>query len=156
MLTRLICKSSPLIVILAALAAVSQAANKPHSNSALEWDQDVRTAWKSALQANRPLLLFVTMDGCLYCQKMKQTTLLDRQVVRDLQTQFVPVAVNVKDQPELIKLLLVKSFPTTVIIETNGDVMESISGYQTPKQLRDRLRSTLRQVANERRATWSR
>ena len=60
------------------------------------------------------------------------------------------VALNVKEAPDLVQRLEVKSLPTTVIIETNGDVVDSISGYQTPKQLRQRLHATLRLVAQER------
>ena len=110
-------------------------------------------ASRTSLETERPLLVFVTMDDCMFCQKMKKTTLLDRQVMSDLQTRFVPVAVNVKDHPDFIKLLTVKSFPTTVVILNNGDVIESITGFQTPTQLHKRLVTTLRQAAREGRAT---
>ncbi len=144
------------VVVLLAVAATAHAADRSRGRHKLNWDQDVRQAWKSAHTADRPLLMFLTMDGCLYCQKMKKTTLQDRHVVNDLQSQFVSVALNIKDAPDLVEQLKVKSFPTTVIIQTNGDVIESISGYQTPSQLRQRLHATLRQVARERNDTVSR
>ncbi len=151
MLSKPIWKELLSIAILLTLAVVGSAAETatPHSKESLDWDRDVRTAWRTALETQRPLVVFITMDDCLFCQKMKKTTLQDRQVVSDLRLQFVPVAVNVKDQPDLVKLLLIKSFPTTVVILNNGDVIESITGYQTPKQLHERLLSTLRQAARE-------
>ena len=73
----------------------------------------------------------------------------DRLVVGDLSKHFEPVTLNVKDAPEFVDQLRVKSFPTTVIIKPNGDVVEAISGYQTVKQLRERLHATVRLVAQE-------
>lgn len=133
--------------------SISHAAERQWEDLPINWDRDVREAWKSAVQVNRPLLVFITMDGCLYCEKMKRTTLKDRQVVYDLQHQFVPVTLNVKDAPDLVELLKIKSFPTTVVIHTNGDVIESLSGYQTSRQLRQSLQATLRVVARERAAS---
>ncbi len=140
-------------VLLLVLSAAGSAAEPASTRESIAWNQDVRTAWQTSIELHRPLLVFITMDDCMYCQKMKKTTLLDRQVVSALRTEFVPVAVNVKDQPELVKRLLVKSYPTTVIILNNGDVIDFIAGYQSAKQLHERLVSTLRQAAREQHAT---
>ncbi len=78
---------------------------------------------------------------------MKQTTLKDAAIQSELKRRFIPVALNVKDAPEFIQTLRVRSFPTLLVIDPNGDVVESISGYQTPKQLRDKLAPTAREVA---------
>ncbi len=101
------------------------------------------------MKADRPLLVFLTQDCCRYCEKMKRTTLQDHHVVDDLTRYFEPVALNLKDAPDFVQQLKVKSFPTTVIIMTDGDVIESISGYQTVKQMRERLHAALRLVAQE-------
>lgn len=152
MLSRNLQQSVLTTALLAFLAAAGLAAERSASREPLTWDRDVHTAWQLALKTQRPLLVFITMDDCLYCQKMKKSTLQDRQIVHDLTTEFVPVTINVKDQPELVKLLFVKSYPTTVIILNNGDVIDSIAGYQTPRQLHERLNTTLRQAAKEQRA----
>ena len=137
-------------VLVLALASSSAMAERPNSSlPQLNWEQDVRTAWRAAVKADRPLLVFVTMDGCLYCEKMKRTTLQDRLVVGDLSKHFEPVTLNLKDAPEFVEQLQVKSFPTTVVIKTNGDVIEAISGYQTVRQMRERLHAARRLVAQE-------
>lgn len=139
----------PVVVIVLA-STITLSANEPaKTNTGLKWTGDLATAWETAREKQRPLLLFVTMDGCAHCQKMKQTTLHDKEVQSDLQARFVPVALNVKDEPELVKTLRLRLFPVMVVIQPNGDVLESISGYQTPKQLRDKLSSTLRQASRE-------
>lgn len=148
MLTRHIWRGFPVALIVLAATIVSGAA-EPAKDNGLKWSSDLNTAWQVASEQQRPLLVFITMDGCAYCQKMKQTTLRDKAVQGDLKSGFVPVALNVKDEPEFIKLLRIHTFPTMVIIQPNGDVLESISGYQTPKQLRDKLSSTTRQASHE-------
>lgn len=139
----------PCLVVLLAHVNMIAAAEPSRPAPKVDWNRDVRTAWQESLQTDRPLLVFVTMDSCLYCEKMKKSTLQDRLVLSDLQTHFTPVALNVKHAPELVQQLMIKSFPSTVVIQANGDVVESIAGYQTPQQLRQRLRLTLQQVAQQ-------
>jgi len=144
------------IVIFLTPISLGFAAEPTRSLSQVNWDRDVREAWQEARQNDRPLLVYVTMDSCIYCEKMKKTTLQDRRVLSDLQTYFTPVSLNVKEAPDLVQLLMIKSFPSTVVIQTDGDVIESIAGYQTSRQLRQRLRLTLQQVAQEQRDSHTR
>jgi thioredoxin-related protein len=134
--------------MLASTIAVS-AKEPAKAGAGLKWTNDLAIAWQAAREQQRPLLLFVTMEGCVHCQKMKQTTLRDEDVQSDLRTRFIPVALNAKDEPELVKVLRLRLFPAMVVIQPDGDVLESINGYQTPKQLRERLSSTVRQAAHE-------
>jgi thioredoxin-related protein len=136
------------VIMLASTIAVS-AKEPAKAGAGLKWTNDLAIAWQAAREQQRPLLLFVTMEGCVHCQKMKQTTLRDEDVQSDLRTRFIPVALNAKDEPELVKVLRLRLFPAMVVIQPDGDVLESINGYQTPKQLRERLSSTVRQAAHE-------
>jgi thioredoxin-related protein len=137
-------------------AGAARATDPVREEEGVAWSGSLVTAWRAARDQQRPLLLFVTMDTCVHCQKMKQTTLKDAAVQSDLKGRFIPVALNVKDEPEFIKTLRVRSFPTLVVIQPNGDVVESISGYQTPKQLRDKLAPIVRQAARGKPSTVAR
>jgi thioredoxin-related protein len=142
-------KGIPVAVIICA-AAITLSANEPAKTAAgLKWIADLEVAREAALEQQRPLLLFVTMDGCVHCQKMKQTTLRDKDVQNDVRASFIPVAFNEKDEPELVKKLRLRLFPALVVVQPNGTVLESISGYQTPKQLREKLASTIRQASRD-------
>jgi thioredoxin-related protein len=145
-LTKHIWKGIPVVLIVLATSMMGGAA-EPTKDDGIKWSADLKTAWELASEQQRPLLVFITMDGCPFCQKMKQTTLRDKAVQGDLKSRFVTVALNVKDEPEFIKILHIRTFPSTVVIQPNGDVVESITGYQTPKQLRDKLSSSTRQAA---------
>lgn len=138
------------IVLIVLASTITLIANEPaQTNQGLKWTGDLDAAWTSAREKQRPLLLFVTMDGCVHCQRMKLTTLRDKGVQHDLEKEFVPVTLNAKDKPELVKRLRLRLFPTVVVIQPNGTVMESITGYQSPKQLREKLSATLRQASRE-------
>jgi thioredoxin-related protein len=143
---RQIWKGFPVVVIVL-VSTVLCGATEPAKDDGFKWSGDLKAAWEVASEQQRPLLVFVTMDGCPHCQKMKQTTLRDKSVQRDLKSRFVTVALNLKDEPDFIGILRIRTFPAMVVIQPNGDVLESISGYQTPKQLREKLLSTARQAS---------
>jgi thioredoxin-related protein len=131
------------------LIGVSSWAAEAPKSAGQPWHSDLKSAWETASEQQRPLLVFLTTDGCAYCQKMKQTTLRDKGVQVDVSTRFIPVVLNAKDEPDLVKLLKIRVYPSVVVIEPSGDVVESISGYQTAKQLRDKLAPKTRQAARE-------
>ncbi len=113
------------------------------------WQTDLKTAWETASEQQRPLLVFLTTDGCAYCQKMKQTTLRDKGVQADVSARYIPILLNAKDEPDLVKMLKIRVYPSVVVIEPSGDVVESISGYQSAKQLREKLAPKTRQAVRE-------
>lgn len=136
-----------LVICLLAATAMGQGVEETRAKGGLQWEPDLKTAWRAAREQQRPLLLFLTMDNCSHCQKMKQTTLQDKGVQTDIDSRFVAVTLNVKDEPDFVKKLGVSAMPTTVIIQPNGDVVESMRGYLSAKQFREKLLSTARQAA---------
>ena len=61
---------------------------------AVVWHHDVKTAWQSTQQQNRPLLVFVTSSHCLYCTKMKQGTYANATVAATINRSFVPLVLD--------------------------------------------------------------
>jgi protein disulfide-isomerase len=110
----------------------------------LEWSKDVKTAWKAAQENEQPLLLFVSSSDCLHCQRMKKQTFQDESIVEQISKSFVAVHVDAKAEAELTKKLRVRLLPTTVIIRSDGAVIDSIRGFQTAEQFRKRLLATER------------
>ncbi len=43
---------------------------------------------------NRPVVVFIYTDWCAYCQAMKNTAFIDRQIAKKLNDQFYFVALN--------------------------------------------------------------
>lgn len=105
------------------------------------WHRDVGEAWKATQSGTRPMLLFVTMDGCTYCQKMKHETYADDGVKAALRESFVAAAAQAENNPSLVRRFNIESYPTTIIFAPNGKVLDSIVGYIGPKQMQRRLQA---------------
>jgi protein disulfide-isomerase len=103
------------------------------------WATNPNQAWKSAQVSQRPLLLFITTDNCVYCRKMEQDTFSNRRVAADIQNEFVAANVDAKTNPDLVRKLKVQSYPTTVIISPKAGVVDYIPGYVAPRELLTRL-----------------
>lgn len=85
-------RQSRLLFLVVAVVLGGASVASAEKAGAIAWRSDVDRAWKASKQQNRPLLLFVTLDGCGYCTKMKQHTYRDPAVVKDvcMITLFIP------------------------------------------------------------------
>lgn len=114
----------------------------------IHWHDEVQSAWKSMQSERRPILLFVTMDGCLHCRRMKAVTYEDGRVVERISQSFVAASINGQQQPEVARRLGVQVYPTTVIITPDARVVDSIRGYVSPAELDQRLAAISQRLAS--------
>lgn len=129
---------SVLAILMAACGVTTLSAATPADGI---WQRDLASAWKISQQTGRPLVLFVTMDGCYFCDKMALETYRDPTVRRELSARFVPAVVDSDRYPALVRKLNVEVFPTTVIISPQARVLESFPGYVDAGKFRNRLRN---------------
>ncbi len=115
-----------------------------HAPGQLSWSSNINQAWQIAQSTHRPLLVYASMEGCHYCRLLERETLSDPSIVAEIQRLFVTASANVSENPDFVRRLAVRSFPTLVIIDTNGYVLDSIRGYVPPQQLRARLESVVK------------
>ena len=106
---------------------------------AAEWLRDVDQALQVAQTEQRPLVVFVSMDRCKYCQKMIQTTLSNPQIRQALGTHFVAAAIKNGDRPDLVRQLQIRSFPTTLLVNSEGQVVDQITGYVDAEKFHKQL-----------------
>jgi protein disulfide-isomerase len=112
--------------------------------STANWKTDADQAWLSAQGDQRPMLLFITSQNCLYCRKMEHDTFSNQKVAQDLQHRFVTVNVLAEKNPALVKKFRVHSYPTTVIISPKSGVVDYMVGYVGPEEFSRRLDSATR------------
>lgn len=103
------------------------------------WHTDVDAAWKDARQRQRPLLVFITTSGCRYCTLMQNTTFADPEVAKIIEQGFVPAAVDAGSVAWLVRKQNVKSYPTTLIITPEAEVVDHMKGYLKPSEIKPRL-----------------
>jgi len=103
------------------------------------WQSDANQAWRSAQEAQRPLLLYITTENCVYCRKMERDSWSNQAVAEDVRREFVAANVNAAKNMELVRKLQVRAYPTTVIISPSKGVVDHITGYVPPRELHIRL-----------------
>ena len=103
------------------------------------WIRDIDQALQVAESQQRPVLLFVSMDQCKYCQRMAQTTFRDPQVRQTIGTHFVPAVIKNSDRPDLMRQLQIRSFPTTLIVSPQGEVLQQMKGYMDAPTFQQQL-----------------
>jgi len=121
-------------------------AAQAEKNRSIDWQSDLAQASRLTKEQRRPLLMFITMDGCHYCSKMKSRAYTDTDVVRELSSNFVPVRVNGPKHPKLIKKLRVRIYPTTVILSPENRVISQISGYAEAHVLRSKMNAATKSL----------
>jgi protein disulfide-isomerase len=106
------------------------------------WHRDLRIAWRESQQQERPILIYVTMKCCFYCEKMRHDTYANTGVVDDIYRSYIPASIDSNHYPALVEKLKVHRYPTTVIVGHDGRVIDSISGYVGPEQMRSWLKTS--------------
>jgi thioredoxin-related protein len=112
------------------------------------WHRDWRSAWQASQAQSRPILLFVSMEHCYHCTRMCRTTYSDNQVRQDIEGRFVLASIDSGRNPDLVRRLNVRLFPTTLIIGSDGQVIDAMPGYLGPQQLRSRLKTAETRIAS--------
>ncbi|MCA9188419.1 MAG: thioredoxin family protein [Pirellulaceae bacterium] len=126
------------------LLATTSYSEEPKS---VEWVTGYGTARTLSAQSNRPVLLFMTTDHCVHCNRMKTSTLNDLSVQRSLRKDFVPAMINGNENKMLAEKLRITLYPTTVIIAPDGRILEYIRGYVPTEDLRAKLAAATTQLS---------
>ncbi|RLI78924.1 hypothetical protein DRP05_05550 [Archaeoglobales archaeon] len=88
-------------------------------------------------ELNKPMLIFISSPTCPFCLKMREDILSDSEVKEYINTNFVPVYIDVsKEKPPFN----VFSYPTFVVFY-NGKVIDSWAGYAGKELFLKKLKS---------------
>ncbi len=103
-------------------------------------------AWRAAQKSNRPILVYVSMPNCHFCEKMKDQVYKLPQVKNLVSGSFETILVDRYAHAKLVEKLQVKWYPTTVLVGPNNKIMDVIEGYAEPDQFQQRLQTGLASV----------
>jgi thioredoxin 1 len=126
------------IVVLLIVGAVfsSLNSNKTTDNSSsIKWNTDINQAMQQAKATNKSIFIDFYADWCPYCKEMDEGTYTDPLVKAKLVENYVLLKVNVDENSALSSKYQAYSLPTMVIIDSNGNKLKSIIGYQSPEDL---------------------
>ncbi|MDF1809149.1 MAG: thioredoxin family protein [Phycisphaerales bacterium] len=94
-------------------------------------------------ETGKPMLVLVTADWCPPCQSLKRSTLVDATVIDWVTSNTVPVYLEADENPDDIRTLPVRSYPTTLLIQ-DGEILTSFGPMNATKYV-EKLSSALAQ-----------
>jgi len=106
-------------------------------------------AWTAAQKTGRPILIYATSANCPYCVKMIEGTYKQKHITQLVEGSFETVYVDRHAQPELVKKLNIKWYPTTIVVTPGNKVIEKIEGYVEPGKFTSRIHTSLASAAKQ-------
>src|SRR6266540_2303244 len=107
------------------------------------WRKDYASALQEAREKRLPLVLDFGTDACPWCDKLDATTFRDADVVNLLNTRFVPLKIHSARYPELVEHLKIHTFPTLVVADSSGKILNAHAGFLEATPFLEFLRGTL-------------
>jgi thioredoxin-related protein len=94
----------------------------------VDWQENYKTALNKAKNTNKLLLVFITSKDCKFCEKLKNTTLKEPEIVNKINQKYSSVIV-MKDRDPFPKKLNAKATPILYFLDKNEKIIDYSVGY---------------------------
>jgi FKBP-type peptidyl-prolyl cis-trans isomerase 2 len=95
---------------------------------------DYETGIETAKSEKKQAIIYFSIKGCKACEAMDVLTFPNPELTA-LNDRFVWINVDIASQPEIGEEYEVEVYPTIVMMEKDGEVLEGIVGYSSPYDL---------------------
>jgi len=89
---------------------------------------DLKDALLKARKEHKPVMVYVKSDSCAYCDKMKERTLNDATVQKNIK-DFIVVTADKNEQEAIQYLPATRYTPTVYFISSKFKVVNTVKGY---------------------------
>jgi thiol:disulfide interchange protein DsbD len=130
-----------MVIIVATLLVVglviSNSTNKETENNSdtLKWNDNLDQAIQEAKATNKTVFVDLYADWCTYCGEMDKNTFTSPEVQEKLSQNYVLVKIDVDKNPGPSSKYQAYSLPTMLILDSEGNEIKRIVGYQSPEKL---------------------
>jgi thiol:disulfide interchange protein len=129
-----------IFAVLVAVAGVSLLVRASRPDEIVPWRAGYSAALEEARASNKPPLVYFTASWCGPCQSLKHTTWADKGVEAALR-DYVPVKVDIDEQPDLARLFTIDGVPTFVVLDREGHSTKRMTGALPPREFLEWLKS---------------
>lgn len=108
------------------------------ANETVHW-REVNNSFIESAITGKILILFFTNKYCVYCNAMKETTFKNKEVVKSINDNFIPVVIDDDEDSDynysyvLIKRFDIDRFPSNVFILSDKTTIATVVGYVDPE-----------------------
>lgn len=127
-----------IILLSLALTATPGQSQRTHADE-VPWSTDIEGSLRQAAASGKPVLMEFTASWCVYCKRMEKTTFTDPAVASHINEHFISVRVDADKNKELVTDLSIKGLPAILVVSPDLQIIERISGFQTPQALMEKL-----------------
>ncbi len=140
---------TPLTLFALLVAAASIPPTEAMAQEAvIQWRYDYAKARAEARKKGLPLILDFGHPTCIWCIRLEKLTFSDPNVSKTMNTQFIPLKINVHQDPTLGQKLQVTTYPTLVFADSDGRILGTMEGFKEATAFKEVLRRTLARVEN--------
>ncbi|MCQ2960940.1 MAG: thioredoxin fold domain-containing protein [archaeon] len=95
---------------------------------------DLERAFKDAKAHHRNVMIVFDGAACIYCDYLKEDTLSDSAVQKEINDNYIILITQTSESPELTSQLNIYGTPTTVVLDEDGNELGRIEEYEPPEE----------------------
>lgn len=107
----------------------------------IEWVNNITSTEEITTNSSKNTLLFFTGKWCVPCRIMKREVFADKEVESAINSKLIPVMIDI-DNPntnEIVKYFKIGATPTTIILDSQGKVLDYAVGKIGKKKFLEML-----------------
>lgn len=110
----------------------------------IEWENNISSIEEITNSSNKNTLLFFTWKWCSPCRIMKREVFADKEVEKIVNSKVTPIIIDI-DNPntkEIVNKYKIGATPTTIIIDSNGEVFDYAVGKIDKKKFLEMINNS--------------
>ena len=113
----------------------------------IHWRTNFEAARREAQETGRPMFLDFGTQACVWCQRLEATFHVPA-VAKTLNDSFIPMHIDANRERDLANSMSVHSFPTLVLLDPSGRMIDRREGFCEAGQMMGFLEQGKRVVAS--------
>ncbi len=105
----------------------------------LPWQSSLNNCKISARQKHKLIIVDVYTDNCHWCNRLEHETFQNPGVVTELGDRFIWLKLHARINAAELKPYKISGYPTVLVVDGQGKVVTSISGYLPPEQFVEKM-----------------
>lgn len=112
--------------------------------NSFDWIHDYDKALELSQAQSKPIFAYLETDWCTYCRQMEATTLQDEQLIKEMGGNYIWLKLNAESDEAGVMLrdrFKVSSYPGMLILTSQGEEVDRLSGYLSSQEFRQKVES---------------